>query len=240
MPRSALAGLLNRKALKICVIASCASGIATHSASGGTGFMSSIFKAFTIQSNVWIALIYMAVLLNESSSGDKEPSSTLASLRFMATTSIMLTWIVFAVMLAPAMNPSYLASASNILLHTVTPVLAVMDYLVDADASRNEWSDVLSPIILPLAYSVYFFISYWLTGKMPVPYFFLDYRRFGWFRIDSAGIGVAYWALILTAVLILMGRALIRLKRSARGKLPIALAVAAAMMVLSLATSWPR
>ena len=52
--------------LKTCVIASCLAGIATHSKSASGIFMSSMFKAFTIQSNIWIALISAVFLLIES------------------------------------------------------------------------------------------------------------------------------------------------------------------------------
>lgn len=237
MPRSAISESLTGKALKIGVIASCITGIATHSTSGDGGFMSSIFQAFTIQSNIWIALICAVELLSEDHNFTEGPGPTLSTVKHMATTSILLTWIVFAVMLAPAMNPSYLASVSNILLHTVTPVLAAMDYLHRGVAPREGRVGVLSPIILPLSYSIYFFISYGITGKMPVPYFFLDYVRFGWFRIGSSGIGVAYWIIILTILLIVMGRGLIRLRRSASVKPTIILAAAATMIGLSLATS---
>lgn len=140
-------------------------------------------------------------------------------------------------MLAPAMNINYLASLSNILLHTITPVLAMADFSNSGDALKKGKASLLLPLVMPLIYSMYFFTSYSMTGKMPVPYFFLDYMRFGWFGISSSGIGVAYWMAVLTLILIWIGRTILRLRCRTLLKPCITMAVGATMISLSLATS---
>ncbi len=236
MPQTASPDRALGVVLKACVVISCLAGIATHGATGDSGLTGSLFKAFTIQSNACTAIISGLFLAAEGSGRTLEASPCLSAVKYMFTTSILLTWLVFSVLLAPAMSIGYLTSASNILLHTIAPMLAMADFLNSRDALKEDRVSLLLPLVMPLAYALYFFSSYSITGKMPVPYFFLDYVRFGWFRIGSSGIGVAYWMAVLMLMLVLLGRAILRLRRLASARSVIVFA-AAAMAGLSLATS---
>ncbi|MFA5342299.1 MAG: hypothetical protein WC332_11045 [Clostridia bacterium] len=200
--------------LKIGVIFSCTTGIVLHLTADTSGFMNRIFLAFTIQSNMWIAGICLLFLIIDIVRKNESKPVWLHVLRFMFTVSILLTYIVFAVLLSPLMELSYLSSLSNILLHTVTAVLAVADFIVD-DFKYTIKPRMLafSGLIMPLLYSVFFFIYYEVMNQMPVPYFFMDFKKYGWFTIGNDGIGVIYWMSILCIVLMLIGYIILLLKK---------------------------
>jgi len=218
--------------LKLGVVASCCIGIAQHDLGLSRGFMDSILKAFTMQSNIWIAAGCLVFLTFEiAQRGARRVPAWLHALKFMFTTSALLTWIVFAVLLAPTMNRAYLLSPSNLCLHNLTPALALLDQInLDADspmAAKRLWLT----LIMPLLYTVAFFMAYEITGELPVPYFFLDYRAYGWFGVGPDGIGVLYWIALLGAVLIGIGAAVRRLQAAAQRR-PLATSAIAVLAMM--------
>ncbi|TXT44322.1 MAG: hypothetical protein FD137_1596 [Spirochaetes bacterium] len=104
MPRKHWIGLV----LKIGVILSAAIGISLEAGRGA------IFFYFTIQSNIWIAASALACIVADSRAGgkDRKPWALLA-FKFMATSTICLTFLVFSLVLSPLMPKPYLLSAPN-------------------------------------------------------------------------------------------------------------------------------
>jgi len=205
--------------LKLAVIASCVLGIMQHSVDLSQGFMDSIFMAFTTESNIWAAAIcFVFLCIDLVTQGKRSVPQWLYAIKYMATTSVILTWLVFAVLLTPTMNVRYLVSPSNILLHNVTPMLAVLDFVLFDRAYDPPRRQSLFALVLPLAYMMFFFAAYELSGRLPVPYFFLDYKRYGWLGIGARGIGVLYWVLILSGVLLGLGVGILSLKKRCPGK----------------------
>jgi hypothetical protein len=215
------------------VAASCFMGIFTHSSMQNGVFMAAIFKAFTIQSNIWAGSIALIGLGFSLFSNRRNLPTWLEPIRFMFTTSITLTWLAFAILLTPTMSLSYLLSQSNFYLHSLTPILSVIDYIRQPDQGvpiRNLWT----VMIMPILYGLYFFLEYAYTGDMPVRYFFMDYRKHGWFRADHNGIGVVYWMIILVTTLVGIGRGLLALRElGKRHPLKTSLWTAGIMLLIS-------
>ena len=216
--------LIAGSALKLGVILSCTAGILLQLAGGGgaMGDTTSIFLYFTIQSNIWIALVCLGFLLYDLlRRGRRRFGAPPYILKFMCTGAILLTFFVFAVLLAPIMPKSYLLSPSNMLLHDVTPLLALADFVLCDDGYAGETRHTLFGAILPLAYAV-FALSLSFGGVRfngaAVPYFFLNYEKLGWFTIGKNGIGVVWWTVILTALVMLIGFALLRIRVYRRRK----------------------
>ncbi|HZW48704.1 MAG TPA: Pr6Pr family membrane protein [Bacillota bacterium] len=226
--------------LKLGVAASCCMGILSHHGIGSGNFIYSIYKAFTIQSNLWISglcLIFLSFELTEN--GQRRIPQGLHLLKFMFTSSILLTWGVFAVLLSPTMTTAYLLSQSNFFLHNLTPVLALLDYLnFDAD-SRVQSRQIPLSLVMPLLYAVFFCISYAITGKLPVPYFFLDYKKYGWYRITRKGIGIIYWIVFLSFGLLGIGAAMLKLKAlHKKNPFTVSLVSVAVMLGISALIGW--
>lgn len=231
--------------LKLAIVASALFGILQHDLDISGGYMRSIFMAFTIQSNIWIAVLSLVLLSLHIISPQHDPLSKTSLLpgwirliRLMFLSAILLTWSVFAILLTPIMQLSYLASASNIFLHNLTPILALVDYLLDSRDSALPPKAAPAALITPITYTIFFVIAYELTDRIPVQYFFLDYRRYGWFRLSQEGLGSAWWILILFTVMLGISTAIRALKISAsRRPLKTSIICAASMASLSLLTA---
>ncbi len=82
-------------------------------------------------------------------------------------------------------------------------------------------------LIMPLLYTIAFFGAYEITGELPVPCFFLDYRVYGWFRVATKGMGVLDW-IVFAVVLIGVGAAARRLQAGAQRR-PLAISALTAL-----------
>lgn len=168
-----------------------------------------VFKAFTVQSNIWISTWLLIFMIKEY---QHQPiPSWMYRVKFMFTSAILLTYSVFAILLSPLMTLSYLVSPTNILLHVTTPILAVVDFLLFDRAENYRPLDYYYGLILPLLYVIVFVVAYEMTGVLPVPYFFLNYRLIGWMTIGGTQVlGSFWWILMLTLFLIGIGKGMLR------------------------------
>ena len=192
---------------------------------GSMSFMSNAhFMFFTNLSNLWIMAIVAVFLgydiIHVITGCDKpQPTNYLYAAKFVCTVAITLTFLVFSVLLIPQLiangQSAYIFSMSNICVHNAVPMLAILDFcLFDYRYRTNKGSFVLG-IILPLAYVCFVMmcsVKGIMFGDMNFPYFFFDYIENGWFTIEAGRIGVAYWIVILAAVVLIIGLILIAIK----------------------------
>lgn len=172
------------------------------------GFMASdSYLYYTLLSNVLITAVAGVMIAFEirKLKGKTIPKG-ISVLQFVATVAITLTFLVFSLMLTPEMvaqgNAWYLVTPGNIFLHNLTPIFAILAWVFYGDASKIKCVECLYCVIPPLVYGATMLIRAGLGIKIAgnlVPYFFLDYERFGWFNISSKGIGVFYWTIIVFA-----------------------------------------
>jgi len=167
---------------------------------------------FTIQSNIWILItmiIFLIYAILEVVRGPKEIPLALRKMKFVFTVSITLTFIVFALLLSPWMPISYLTSPSNICIHFLAPIMAIIDFLYFDQPFMHKKTTFLWGSIPPLYYLAFAMIcsfsgvAFYPDGTT-VPYFFLNYEKLGWFRIDSSGFGVVYWFILLCGMVLLI------------------------------------
>jgi len=168
---------------------------------------------FTIQSNILILItmvIFLIYAIRELKRVPREIPQTLRKIKYVFTVSITLTFIVFALLLSPWMPLSYLTSPSNICIHFLVPIMAIIDFLYFDQPLQTKKTTFLWGVIPPLYYLVFAMIcsfsgvAFYPDG-MTVPYFFLNYEELGWFRIGPTGIGVVYWFFLLCAMVLLIG-----------------------------------
>lgn len=182
------------------------------------GFMggNSTFLYFTIQSNLWIALLDAVALVMMSREACHHRWYSLAQLVF--TVSITLTGVVFCFVLAPTMAPGSAFSLANVLTHVVVPFAAVVDFVVCRKSYSFRRTDALHPT-LPALYYLGFaaigYVQHWPFGKdINYPYFFLNWGSpagaFG-FCDELPFMGVAYYAGIILIFLIAISSCFIAL-----------------------------
>ncbi len=188
------------------------------------------FTYFTQLSNLFVGL---AVLLQ-----GVLPEKPGRAVKFAATVSILVTFLVYAAVLGPVMPGGLLAAYAqdhyaSLCLHVLIPALTVWDFLLndrDFPWSRKHALLAMAP---PLGYLVLIAalggMGFTWRG-MAAPYLFLNYRApAGWFGFmpetagwDTLGIGVAYVMAALVLLFYGLGRGLqylcVRLNRAGKNK----------------------
>ena len=181
---------------------------------------------YTIQSNILVlatqVILFIYDLFYEKL---KEKFSKFISiLKFVSTTAITLTLLVFWGMLAPYMEMETLKSFSCILVHLVIPLGMIFDFLFSKDEYQVKKNDILFSLIPPVLYFVFCLIraeisEVRLTGGSRFPYWFIDIDAYGWLGNEN-GIGVLYWIMIIAIIVLFIAGCLYLLnKKISNGKL---------------------
>lgn len=144
-----------------------------------------------------------------------------ATLKYILTGSVTLTFIVFFAVLVPEIGLFVAKLPGSVETHFIAPLAAIHDYIffeLKHVATRRTVSLVMVPpwiyfaVILILSFTTN--ITY--INDQPMPYFFLNYHQLGWFRIADGRIGVFYWVIILSILMLAIGFTLHLLNRSVR------------------------
>jgi hypothetical protein len=181
------------------------------------GFMSSEkLLYFTYQSNLWVLVItaaYLALGVVRLIKGGVKIPRALQIARYAVAVSITMTFLIFWTMLSSVFRTEYLLSLKNQTLHTVAPLLYIADFLLFDRGKPMTRHGALWAAALPL---YYFGFSFAYAAANPAhvfkisasryPYFFLDVDKYGWLG-SEAGMGVLWWALLLTCATLLLGYA---------------------------------
>lgn len=182
---------------------------------GSDGFVSSskALLYFTIQSNLWTLLlmtVYLIHTIRVYRGHESQLPHWFGKLKYVVTVSIALTFVVFAVLLSPFMSLSYLASATNLCMHFLAPIAAILDFIFFDHPKDLRKKDVFWTWIPPLYYLIFAlslsFAGVRFAAGAIVPYYFLDYSTRGWLRISEHGLGVIYWFILM--LLLVSGLAL--------------------------------
>jgi hypothetical protein len=159
---------------------------------------------FTVQSNVMLALYYGWRLLGRG---------TPATLKGAVTLYLLVTGLVNYVSRDLASPLTLLDGGvrglGNFLLHYVTPVMAVVDWLAFDRSSRARWAAPFAWLAYPLAYGAFVLLAAPALPRRYV-YPFLNVERLGWS-------GVALMAGAVLAGFVVLGYALLGLHRLTAG-----------------------
>ncbi|MBQ6404545.1 MAG: Pr6Pr family membrane protein [Bacilli bacterium] len=197
------------------------------------------FTYFTTLSNIFISLILLVFLIKDiiSYKSNKKIiySDKLYIIKFLATISITLTFVVFLTILAPTMgggiiNAYLMNEAGSLFVHFITPILAIIDFLLFNNEYKIETKYTIYSIIPPLIYVLFITIASSLGlrwGNMAAPYNFLNFKApTGWFGFDPSlrswetlGIGVFYMIVLLSIIFIIIGRIFLWLKKVINSKM---------------------
>lgn len=173
---------------------------------------------FTGQSNIWIAVCFILILLLPLSrryQRSDRAKNFLYILKYILTISITLTGFIFCAVLAPgAKNDGYNAwTLSSILTHIIVPVLSITDFFLDGYKITLKRIHIIYTMLPPFLYLVFASIlgaSGFDFGRGDTfPYFFLNYASpAGFFGFSSEMpyiIGSFYWILIMLGIILGIG-----------------------------------
>lgn len=168
------------------------------------GRLVNVFCFFTVQSNI-IVMVTCAVLAVRMS---RKPTWFWV-LRLDGVLCITVTFVVFHVALAGLQDLRGLAKLADFLLHTASPVLCVLGWLLFGPRRRTSWEVVRLSAVFPLAWLVFALVRGPLVGGY-YPYPFLDVGVHGYPRVLTNAVLVAVFFLALAAGAHLLDRRLPR------------------------------
>lgn len=173
---------------------------------------------YTMVSNllclVWVALLVVRTardLRRAGTSGTSTPSPRASGAVMMAITVTMLIYLVVLVPARFADGDSDIFSLTDNLIHIITPLLVIVDWLIFVPKGEFRWIDPLLWTLVPYAYLVWAFAYGALGGEFTpgqkYPYPFMD--------VDVLGVGgVTQWIVALTLALIVVGLVFVAIDRT--------------------------
>lgn len=155
------------------------------------------FSYFTIQSNILVGIATGMLAFNPGRDG-----ALWRVLRVASMFGITVTIVIYHVVLSPLAAFEGLAAVSNVALHYVVPILAIIGWLVFGPGDQIAGRTLLLAAIWPVAYLLYTFLHGAITGFYPYPFVNVDRLGLGAVLLNSAGVtlllvavGGFYWLL---------------------------------------------
>ncbi|WP_432942834.1 Pr6Pr family membrane protein [Kribbella sp. CA-253562] len=164
-----------------------------------------VFAFFTIQSNLLLGGTALLLAL-----GTERDSTLFRTLRLNGVLCIAVTGIVYHVALAGLSELSGAAAVTNFLLHTATPLLGVLGWLVFGPRGRTSFAIVGWSLVFPVLWLIFTLIRGEAVGFYPYP--FVDVGDLGYAKVVVNCLLVALLFLVLAFGATLLDR---RLNRTA-------------------------
>lgn len=172
---------------------------------------------FTSQSNIWVALSMLAILVVSLTSLSKRArlKNFLYILKYVFTVSITLTGFIFCVVLAPgAAKDNYNAwSGASIMTHVLVPVLTIVDFFLDTYRvslkKRHMFLTAVPPFIYMIFATVLVLMRVDFGRGDAFPYFFFNYYSpagfFGFSDEMPYILGSFYWIIFMFLLIVGVG-----------------------------------
>lgn len=158
------------------------------------------FSYFTILTNLLVAVSYTSLLLKDRKSERffKQPSVLTA-----VTVYILIVGFVYNLVLRSQWNPQGLQLLADNLLHTVTPLFALLYWIIYVPAKDISWKQTPAWMLYPLFYLVYVIIRGSFSNFYP--YFFIDVSKLGYANAFTNALYVTAAFFIVALALIWIG-----------------------------------
>lgn len=169
---------------------------------------------FTSQSNIWVALCMLVILVFSLPSLRERArlKNFLYILKYVFTVSITLTGFIFCVVLAPgAANDNYNAwSGASIMTHVLVPVLTIVDFFLDPYRVSLKKRHIFLTAVPPFIYSVFATVLVLMKVDFgrgdAFPYFFFNYYSpagfFGFSDEMPYILGSFYWIIFMFLLIV--------------------------------------
>ena len=180
-------------------------------------FRSDFFVHFTNLSNYLCIGIVFAELVQTVKKKEDSYVTVMPLAKFIGVLGILLTFLVFNLLLAPAREAALNFKINSVLFHLILPIMYIADWFLFYERKQVKWQYPLISIVFPLVYVIFIFIRAWIlkfdaTVPYIYPYFFLN--------LETQGIaGVAKWILILLLGFVVLGFIFYGLDKISRKKI---------------------
>lgn len=148
-----------------------------------------VFVFFTIQSNIIVGVTSLMLAARWA-----RPTKLFRTLRLTGVIAIALTFVVFHAVLRELQDLTGQAAFADLLLHTVSPVLCVVGWLVFGPRAQTTRNVVVMTLTYLLAWGTFTLVRGEVVGFYPYP--FMDPTEHGYVRvaINLVLIGVVFVA----------------------------------------------
>lgn len=189
-----------------------------------TKSVTALLSYYTLQSNI-LCLVFFSILIVLEIRGKRYKNNIYYLLKGAIIVAIAITAIVYRIALAPVgFQMDNLQSAvsnkivADFLVHTLSPILVVLDYFLFDRKGKFKWYYPFIWIIIPSNYALYLYTYsanggtfFSIGGSKKFGYFFLDY-------IELGISGVAKWLIVIFLGILMISYMLILIDKMAYKK----------------------
>ncbi len=153
------------------------------------------FSFFTVLSNIAVGTVLAAPVL----AADRPLGrwSRRAGTRVAVGVYIAITAGIYHTLLAGLWRPTGLQLLADVLLHTVTPILFLADFLAFPPSEAAKWASAWKALVFPLVYGAWSLVHGAVTGFYPYPFLDVAKRGYGPVLITMVIMGAGFYAVTL-------------------------------------------
>lgn len=217
-------------AFKAATIVCCLTGVLSNLIR--TTSIESILSFYTMQSNIFVLLVYLGIVIIKRFKPNLETTDLYYFLKGATVMVIMLTFIVYVISLQPASfamdvktSSSNIFRFSNIFVHFLTPIMVLLDYLLCDEKGHFKLRYPFLWYLFPAMYPIYVYTYssmggrfFGIGGSKKYAYFFLDIDKLGVFGVFKYIIFISLCFIFLCYVLILVDKLLSKRKEKKLSK----------------------
>jgi hypothetical protein len=156
-----------------------------------------VFAYFTIQSNLLLGGTCLLLAL-----GLGRESTLFKTLRLNGVLCIAVTGIVYHLVLAGSDSLSGWAWVANFIIHTVTPLLGVLGWLLTGPRGQTDRGIVAWSVVYPLLWVAFTLIRGEGTGFYPYPFVDVGLHGYGTVLLNCLFVALLFLALAAGATLL--------------------------------------
>jgi len=157
-----------------------------------------VFAFFTIQSNLLLGGTCLLLALDP----DRWQSMLFKTLRLNGVLCIAVTGIVYHLVLAGTVELSGAGAFANLVVHTITPLLGVLGWLIFGPRGQTDRRVVGWSLVFPLAWLVFTLIRGEGTGFYPYPFVDVSEHGYGKVLLNCLLVALLFLALAFGAELL--------------------------------------
>lgn len=215
-------------ALRVVLLVCCGYGLYLNTGLSDGRLSFETFNYFTILSNALVLVVFAVLAVRTAVSlrrrGWRGSTDLTPVITGMVLVAITITGIVYNFILVPrdiAEGTYEGGSIAQTMVHTVTPMLVVFDWLLFTRKRSFAWWHPFAWLLPPLLYAIFAFIRaevgpVLVSVNSRYPYFFLDIDEFGYGAVLINFVGLLIAFLVIGYAYLLLDRLLgIRQRRPA-------------------------
>ncbi|MFW9972226.1 MAG: Pr6Pr family membrane protein [Candidatus Odinarchaeota archaeon] len=126
------------------------------------------FRYYTMQTNLMVSIWFTLAIIRYNKKDSLE--KIMGPLKGAFTLYITTTFVFFAILLQIFYQPTGWSAFSNIILHYITPIAFIGDWIFTEKTMRYKWKYLLYWMVYPLAYLIFALIHGIFTGDYLYPF----------------------------------------------------------------------